>query len=377
MTNVPKQSRIFGMIDFYNERQKIAFCREEMRTLSDALKIPALIKDVEGLEKERAKDDFWLNVENAQSVGRRITAATKKIDRVNVLNGKIEEIDALLDLIIEMEEENEVINAVSEVEKLVSDIAALSVEALLNGKYDNANAILSLHAGAGGTEAQDWVEMLYRMYSRFAENENYAVRELDKLDGDDAGIKSVTFSVSGENAYGYLKAEMGVHRLVRISPFDANKRRHTSFASLEVMPEIGESEDVIINAEDLRIDTYRSGGAGGQHVNKTDSAVRITHIPTGIVVQCQNERSQIQNRETAMKMLVGKLAEIRERQRLEEAQNIKGDLKKIEWGSQIRSYVFCPYTMVKDHRTNFEITDVQKVMDGEVKPFILEYLKKL
>ena len=255
-------------------------------------------------------------------------------------------------------------------------MAELSIEALLRGKYDANDAILTLHAGAGGTEAQDWVEMLFRMYTRYAERSGYKVSVLDKLDGDDAGIKSVTFSVEGENAYGYLKAEMGVHRLVRISPFDANKRRQTSFASLEVMPEITENEDIRINPEELRVDTYRSGGAGGQHINKTDSAVRITHLPTGIVVQCQNERSQIQNRETAMKMLISKLTELRERERLEEAQSIKGEMKKIEWGSQIRSYVFCPYTLVKDHRTGYENANVNAVMDGDLQGFIIEYLKR-
>ena len=275
-----------------------------------------------------------------------------------------------------MDDESEAENAVNEVNKLSEEIAELSIEALLKGKYDANNAILTLHAGAGGTEAQDWVEMLYRMYVRYGERSGYKVTVLDRLEGDDAGIKSVTFTLEGENAYGYLKAEMGVHRLVRISPFDANKRRHTSFASLEVMPEISDNEEIKINPEEIRVDTYRSGGAGGQHINKTDSAVRITHLPTGIVVQCQNERSQIQNRETAMKMLVSKLTEVKERERLEEAQNIKGEMKKIEWGSQIRSYVFCPYTLVKDHRTGWENPNVNAVMDGDLQDFIIEYLKK-
>lgn len=264
----------------------------------------------------------------------------------------------------------------SELNNAENKISEIRISALLKGEYDGLNAILTLHSGAGGTEACDWVSMLYRMYIRYAEKSGFKVKEIDRLDGDEAGIKSVSFSVEGDNAYGYLKAEKGVHRLVRISPFDSNSRRHTSFASLEVMPEIEEENGIEINPDDLKIDTYRSGGAGGQHVNKTDSAVRITHIPTGIVVQCQNERSQIQNREMAMKMLRSKLIEKREEERLLNEQSIKGELKKIEWGSQIRSYVFCPYTMVKDHRTSFETGNVTAVMDGEIQEFINDYLKK-
>lgn len=270
-------------------------------------------------------------------------------------------------LIVEIE------NDISSVEKTVEE---MRLSALLSGKYDKLNAILTLHAGAGGTEACDWTEMLYRMYMYYAEKNGFSLTELDRLEGDEAGIKSVSFKVDGECAYGYLKAEKGVHRLVRISPFDANKRRHTSFASLEVMPEIEDDEDIKVNPEDIRVDTYRASGAGGQHVNKTDSAIRITHIPTGIVVSCQNERSQTQNREMAMKMLISKLLEKREAERMERDQDIKGEIKKIEWGSQIRSYVFCPYTLVKDHRTGMEISDVQSVMNGNIQPFINDYLKK-
>ena len=257
-----------------------------------------------------------------------------------------------------------------------SDIEELRIRALLRGKYDNYNALLTLHSGAGGTESCDWVSMLYRMYCRYAEKNGFKVVELDRLDGDEAGIKSVDFKIEGENAYGYLKAEKGVHRLVRISPFDANKRRHTSFASLEVMPEIEDDGDVEIRAEDLKVTTFRSSGAGGQHVNKTESAIRIQHIPSGIVVSCQNERSQIQNREMAMKMLRSKLIELRESERMEKEQNIKGEIKKIEWGSQIRSYVFCPYTLVKDHRTGCESGNISAVMDGDIEQFIVDYLKK-
>ena len=264
----------------------------------------------------------------------------------------------------------------TELKNLEERLENLKLETLLNGKYDSLNAILTLHAGAGGTEAQDWVSMLYRMYTMYAEKMGYKTTLLDILDGDEAGIKSVTFLVEGENAYGYLKSEKGVHRLVRISPFDANARRHTSFASLEVMPELDETPDIVIKPEDLKVDTYRSSGAGGQHVNKTESAIRITHIPTGIVVSCQTERSQIQNRETAMKMLYGKLAEMQEQEELDKLSSIRGDIKKIEWGSQIRSYVFHPYNLVKDHRTGYETSNNQAVMDGDLQPFITDYLKK-
>ena len=260
-------------------------------------------------------------------------------------------------------------------EKLEKEIEKIQLETLLSGKYDRNNAILTIHPGAGGTESQDWAEMLYRMYSRWAVKNGFEVKELDYLEGDEAGIKSVTFEVVGENAYGYLKGEMGVHRLVRISPFDAGGRRHTSFASLEVLPEITDDIEIEINPDDLRIDTYRASGAGGQHINKTSSAVRITHIPTNIVVACQSERSQIQNRETAMKMLKSKLFHLKEKEQKETIEELKGEQKDIAWGSQIRSYVFCPYTLVKDHRTNYEVGNVDSVMDGNIDGFIDAYLK--
>ena len=259
--------------------------------------------------------------------------------------------------------------------KLEYDVEKIQLETLLSGKYDRNNAILTLHPGAGGTESQDWAEMLYRMYTRWATKKGYEVKELDYLEGDEAGIKSVTFEIIGENAYGYMKGEMGVHRLVRISPFDAGGRRHTSFASLEVLPEITEDIEIDINPDDLRVDTYRASGAGGQHINKTSSAVRITHIPTNIVVACQSERSQIQNRETAMKMLKSKLFDLKEKEQKETINDLKGEQKDIAWGSQIRSYVFCPYTLVKDHRTNYEVGNVQTVMDGNLDGFIESYLK--
>lgn len=257
------------------------------------------------------------------------------------------------------------------------EIDKLEITILLSGNYDMNNAIVTIHPGAGGTEAQDWAEMLYRMYSRWATDNGYEIKELDYLDGEEAGIKSVTFLVSGSYAYGYLKGEMGVHRLVRISPFDAGGRRHTSFASVEVLPEIAEDIEVYINPDDLRIDTYRASGAGGQHVNKTSSAIRITHIPTNIVVACQSERSQIQNRETAMKMLKSKLINLKEREQKEKIEDLKGIQMDIAWGSQIRSYVFCPYTLVKDHRTNYEVGNVQAVMDGDLNEFMDAYLKHI
>lgn len=260
---------------------------------------------------------------------------------------------------------------------LESKVEKAKIQTLLSGKYDSYDAIMTLHSGAGGTEAQDWTEMLFRMYKMYAEKSDFKLKILDVINGDEAGLKSITFEIDGENAYGFLKAEKGVHRLVRISPFDANARRHTSFASVEVMPKLEEKPNIEIRPEDLKIDTYRSSGAGGQNVNKTESAFRITHIPTGIVVSCQIERSQVQNKETAMQMLYSKLAEKEEQEELEKLASIRGEIKKIEWGSQIRSYVFCPYTLVKDHRTGYEDSNIQSVMDGNIQEFINEYLKKI
>lgn len=299
-----------------------------------------------------------------------------KLEKIKSLQNEIDNADAIIELIDEGEDEALFEELNNLIKKLGLEIESARLETLLSGKYDSYNAILTLHAGAGGTEAQDWTDMLFRMYSMYAEKNGFKVKVLDVLDGEEAGLKSISFLISGENAYGYLKAEKGVHRLVRISPFDANSRRHTSFASLEVMPEIEEAPDINIRPEDLKIDTYRSSGAGGQHVNKTESAIRITHIPTGIVVACQTERSQIQNRETAMKMLYSKLVEKQELEEMEKLATIRGDVKKIEWGSQIRSYVFCPYTLVKDHRTGYETSDVEGVMNGDIQGFINEYLKR-
>jgi len=275
------------------------------------------------------------------------------------------------------EEDDSILVEVREGMKTIKErIDELNIQNLLSGAYDKNNAILTLHSGAGGTEAQDWVQMLYRMFTRWAEKKGYLVEELDFLEGEEAGIKSVSVRIGGLYAYGYLKSEKGVHRLVRISPFDASGRRHTSFASAEVIPELTDDVEVEINPEDLRVDTFRASGAGGQHINKTDSAIRITHIPTGIVVSCQNERSQFQNRDTAMKMLKAKLLEIKEREQKERIEDIKGEQRDIAWGSQIRSYVFHPYSMVKDHRTNTEVGNVNAVMDGEIDEFINAFLKQ-
>ena len=281
----------------------------------------------------------------------------------------------LIDMANEEDDSTMLDDVKSAVAEIKSTLETMTLDTLLSGEYDANNAILSLHAGAGGTEAQDWAEMLLRMYTRWAERHNFGVQTLDMLPGDDAGIKSVTILISGENAYGYLKAEKGVHRLVRISPFDASGRRHTSFASADVMPEFNEDIEIDINPDDLRIDTFRSSGAGGQHINKTSSAIRITHIPTGIVVSCQNERSQHQNKDMAMK-LYSKLMEIKERENKEKIADIKGEQKEIGWGSQIRSYVFHPYNLVKDHRTNYEMGNINAVMDGDIDGFINEYLKE-
>ena len=315
-------------------------------------------------------------MENSKKVGQEVKIKEDKLERISKCESEIDDCESICEL-LEMEADAELETDLEEkLKNLEIELDDFKIETLLKGKYDANNAILTLHAGAGGTEAQDWTEMLFRMYHMYAAKRGYAVKVLDSLDGDGAGFKSITFMVCGENAYGYLKCEKGVHRLVRISPFDANARRHTSFASVEVMPEIEKLPEIEIRPEDLKVDTYRSSGAGGQHINKTDSAVRITHIPTGFVVSCQTERSQIQNRETAMKMLYSKLAEKQEEDEIKKLNQIKGEIKKIEWGSQIRSYVFCPYTMVKDHRTNYETADIQGVMNGDIQPFINDYLVK-
>ena len=347
--------------------------------------ITNLEKKLEELESKTISTGFWNDSNNSEKVLKEITSLKKKTESYKKVKTNIEDIEALNSLIYEetksteIEENSNYFNEAKEIttniNNIKNDIEKLEISTLLSGKYDSNNAILTLHPGAGGTEAQDWAAMLYRMYSRWAVQNGYEVKELDYLDGEEAGLKSVTFLVSGDYAYGYLKGEMGVHRLVRISPFDAGGRRHTSFASLEVLPEISEDIEIDINPDDLRIDTYRSSGAGGQHINKTSSAIRITHIPTNIVVTCQSERSQIQNRETAMKMLKSKLLNLKEKENKEKIEDLKGNQMDIAWGSQIRSYIFCPYTLVKDHRTNYEVGNVQAVMDGDLNGFIDSYLK--
>ena len=335
-----------------------------------------MVDKLKNLKKAQEAENFWQDQVYAQNVSKQIRVIENKLTSVENLKHGALDLAVLIDLCESEQDDSLLPEIVDEFSKLENQLDAVWLQTLLNGKYDLNNAIMTLHAGAGGTEAQDWTEMLYRMYTRYAERKGYTLSLMDIIYGQDAGIKSVTFMVSGEYAYGYLKAEKGVHRLVRISPFDSGGSRHTSFSSAEVMPEITENSQIDIKPEDLRIDTYHSGGAGGQNVNKTDSAVRITHLPTKIVVQCQNERSQLQNKALAMCMLISKLTELKEREEQEKLSKIQGQLKKIEWGSQIRSYVFCPYTMVKDHRTNYETGNVQAVMDGDLENFIVEYLKK-
>ena len=332
-------------------------------------------KELAELEKRTTSNEFWNNTENSSKVLKKITSLKNKVNNFKKVNSELENLKDMNELLqTENDEEltKELLNNTSMLEK---EIDKLEVTTLLSEKYDINNAIVTIHPGAGGTEAQDWAEMLYRMYTRWANANGYEIKELDYLDGEEAGLKSVTFLVIGEYAYGYLKGEMGVHRLVRISPFDAGGRRHTSFASVEILPEIAEDIEVDINPDDLRVDTYRASGAGGQHINKTSSAVRITHIPTNIVVACQSERSQIQNRETAMNMLKSKLINLKEKEQKEKIEDLKGVQMDIAWGSQIRSYVFCPYTLVKDHRTNYEVGNVQAVMDGDLNGFMDAYLK--
>lgn len=322
------------------------------------------------------QDNFWDDADNAGKVLKKIKFLNNKIDKINGLKREYEDLEVLIELGMEAADESVIPEVEDSFRVLKEDVESLRIETLLNGQYDRNNAIFTVHSGAGGLEAQDWAEMLLRMYTRWAEKKGYSVTIIDMLRDYEAGIKSATLLVEGENAYGYLKSEKGVHRLVRISPFDAAGKRHTSFASVDVMPELDDDIKVEINEEDLKIDTYRSGGAGGQHVNKTDSAVRITHMPTGIIVQCQNERSQHSNKEMAMKMLTAKLLELMEQEHKDKIDDIKGEYREIAWGSQIRSYVFHPYNLVKDHRTGEETGNVGAVMDGELDSFINAYLKQ-
>ena len=365
------------MIILDDLRVEMTGYRKEMTELADVLDIKAAKARIEQLGEETAKPGFWDDLENSQAVLKEQKALERKIEKYNKLNESLEDVITLIELSIEEEDDSSIEEKKSEAESFKKKLEEERLATLLTGEYDSANAILTFHAGAGGTEAQDWAEMLYRMYNRWAERHDYKVELLDYLDGDDAGMKSASILIEGENAYGYMKSESGVHRLVRISPFDASGRRHTSFAALEVMPEIDDSIEVDIRPEDIEMEVYRSSGAGGQKVNKTSSAVRLIHKPTGIVVSCQTQRSQYQNKDYAMKMLRSKLIEIKEREHLEKIEDIKGVQNQIAWGSQIRSYVFMPYTLAKDHRTGFENGNIQAVMDGDIDGFINAYLKSL
>ncbi len=362
------------LVELEQPRAKLKALRARTEEVGTALGLEALNEEAAELQETMAEPDFWNDLARSTRINQRFKHVSGRIEHHKSLCDRADDIEAMMDLVDEEGDPSMVGEVVDDLNALEADVEALSLETLLRGDYDANSAILSLHAGAGGTEAQDWTQMLYRMYMHYCEHHGFTVKQIDLLLGDEAGIKSVTWEVDGDNAYGFLRSEKGVHRLVRISPFDANARRHTSFTSLDVSPII-EDDEFVINWDEVRIDTYRASGAGGQHINRTDSAVRMTHIPTGIVVQCQNERSQIQNREVCIRMLKSKLLELREREKEEKMAEIKGEMKKIEWGSQIRSYVFQPYTMVKDHRTGYEDGDVDAVMDGEIDGFVRAYLQ--
>ena len=331
--------------------------------------------EIEELEKVSFEPGFYEDMDKAGKILQKIKSLKNKVQGFNDIKNQWEDVSTLVELGIEENDDSVLGEVKTGYSELQEKIDNMKLDTLLSGKYDKLSAIITLHSGAGGTEAQDWCEMLYRMYNMWAERKGFKTEVIDYLDGEEAGIKSVTFSIEGLNAYGYIKSEKGVHRLVRISPFDSAARRHTSFASCEVIPELDEELDVEINPEDLRLDTYRSSGAGGQHINKTESAIRITHLPTGIVVTCQNERSQHKNKETAMKVLKSKLVEIAEREQKDKIDDLKGVQTEIAWGNQIRSYVFHPYSMVKDHRTNYETGNINAVMNGDIDGFINAYLK--
>ena len=363
------------MIEYEELKQRLMQSEKPIENLKEALSIDYVKEEIDSLEKESAAPDFWDDMEKSQKTMQKIGSLKAKVQLYEELKRDFDDAVVMIELANEEGDEALLDDCTASVEDIEKRIESLTLSTLLSGEFDENNALLTFHAGAGGTEAQDWAEMLFRMYNRWGERHGYKVSTLDYLEGDVAGIKSATILIEGENAYGYLRGEMGIHRLVRVSPFDSSGRRHTSFASLEVMPEIDDDTEVEIREEDIKMDVYRASGAGGQKVNKTSSAVRLTHIPTGIVVSCQIERSQHQNREVAMRMLKSKLVEIKERENLERIEDIKGDQKEIAWGSQIRSYVFMPYTMVKDHRTNFEMGNITAVMDGDLDGFINAYLK--
>ncbi len=363
------------LLDDY--KQKLAELQPAIHDLGEALGLTHLRLRREELEQLSAQPAFWDDADAARIALSELGSIKQKLESYETMCRDAEDIETFIEMTEEEDDETMVPELQQQLEALTLKVEKMQLSTLLTGEYDHSNAILTFHAGAGGTEAQDWVSMLYRMYTRFCADQGFSVQVLDMLDGDEAGIKSCSLLISGENAYGYLKSENGVHRLVRVSPFDASGRRQTSFASLEVMPEIDDNIEVDIRPEDIEMQVYRSSGAGGQHINKTSSAVRLIHKPTGIVVSCQTERSQFQNRDTAMKMLKSKLLQIKTQEHLDKIEDIKGVQNLIAWGSQIRSYVFMPYTLVKDHRTNFENGNVNAVMDGDLEGFINAYLKAL
>ncbi|MCI6907581.1 MAG: peptide chain release factor 2 [Eubacteriales bacterium] len=366
------------MIQFDGFKQQLLAAKPVFAQLQAAFDLENGKKEIAELEEKSADPNFWNDLAASQKTLKRIKQLKDKQSSYDHLYRSWEDLMTLCEMAMEENDESLTEEVRTGLEAFLAKLEEVRMETLLSGEYDHNNAIMSFHAGAGGTEAQDWAEMLYRMYMHWAERHGFTFKVLDYLDGEEAGMKSAEVLVEGENAFGFLKSEMGIHRLVRVSPFDSSGRRHTSFAAVEVMPEMTDDDlKVDIREEDLKVDTYRSSGAGGQHVNKTESAVRITHIPTGIVVACQNERSQPQNRAIAMRMLKSKLLEIKEREHYDKIEDIKGEQKKIEWGSQIRSYVFMPYTLAKDHRTGFENGNINAVMDGDIDGFINAYLSAL
>ncbi|WP_303817127.1 peptide chain release factor 2 [Selenomonas ruminantium] len=355
-------------------KPRLGELKEKLDNMGNSLEIPVKEEKIAELEYKMGEPTFWDDAEAAQKINQELADLKSGVDKYKELVGKHEDAETLLEMGLEEDDQSMEDDIKAVLDEVAEGLEALQLEVLLSGPYDGNNAILTLHAGAGGTEAQDWTQMLLRMYGRWAERHGFTVETADLLPGDEAGVKSATLFIKGHNAYGFLKSEKGVHRLVRISPFDANARRHTSFSACDIMPEIDDAVEVDINMADVRVDTYRASGAGGQHINKTSSAVRMTHEPTGIVVQCQNERSQLQNREQCLKMLRAKLFELEMEKKEAELAKLEGDQQNIEWGSQIRSYVFQPYTMVKDHRTSQETGNVQAVMDGDIDPFIRAFL---
>ena len=357
-------------------KMRFSASRERAEDVLKSVDVESINKELEAIDEQVAAPGFWDDANASKAVFAKQSALKGKLNKRNRLMTQAEDVETLIEIAEESDEEGMLDEITQELESYENNVREVTMSLLLSGEYDRNNAIITIHAGAGGTEAQDWAQMLYRMYTRWAERHGFTHKIMDWLDGDEAGIKSASVLITGENAYGYLRSENGVHRLVRISPFDASGRRQTSFASLEVMPEIGKDVNIDLREEDIQMDVYRASGKGGQKVNKTSSAVRLTHIPTGIVVSCQVERSQYQNREVCMEMLKAKLVEIKEREHLEKIEDIKGVQMDIGWGSQIRSYVFMPYTMVKDHRTNYETGNVAAVMDGDLDGFINEYLLK-